>query len=64
MPDERHGNDANLVTEDLRRAADANGQDLATTLGNLRQSLDAMPVRNTAGAPAGSGSSRSDGFPA
>lgn len=44
MPDERHGNDANLVTDDLRIAAQANGQDLATTVHNLRRALDGLPA--------------------
>jgi chromosome condensin MukBEF complex kleisin-like MukF subunit len=61
MPDERHGDNANIVTEDLKRASAANGQDLSTTVGNLRRSLDtlqagkaSMGASNTSGRPAGS----------
>ncbi len=38
-PDDRHGDDANIVTEDLRRAGSANDQDLATTVSNMEDSL-------------------------
>jgi hypothetical protein len=37
--DERHGNEANIVADDVRRAGEANGQDLATTIRNLEAAL-------------------------
>ena len=40
--DQRHGNDANIVAEDVRRAAEASGQDMATTARNLETSLRQM----------------------
>lgn len=60
MPDERHGDTANIVTEDLKRASAANGQDLATTVGNLRRSLDTLKTR-TASMGAATGSGRQGG---
>jgi hypothetical protein len=39
---ERHGNEANIVAEDVRRAAEASGQDLRTTTQNLESSLRQM----------------------
>jgi hypothetical protein len=59
--DERHGDNANIVADDVRRAAAAAGQDLATTARNLETSLRqlAEPGMATSGAgrQAGSGSS-------
>lgn len=39
-PDDRHGDDANITTGDLRAAAEANGQSLDETVRNVRTSLD------------------------
>lgn len=36
-PNERHGNDANLTMDDLRRAGEANGQDVDETVGNIEK---------------------------
>ncbi len=40
--DERHGNSANLIRADLQRAADANGQTLEETAGNVIQGAQRM----------------------
>lgn len=40
--DDRHGNQANIVADDLRQAASASGQDMPTTVSNMRHSLDQM----------------------
>jgi len=37
--DDRHGNDANLITDDIRKAATASGLDMSKTIGNLEDSL-------------------------
>jgi hypothetical protein len=37
LPDDRHGNDANITMDDLRRAGEANGQDLDTTMANMER---------------------------
>ena len=42
QPNERHGNDANITTDDVRRAGEANGQDLATSAANMRSALGAL----------------------
>jgi hypothetical protein len=42
-PEERHGNDANITLTDLRRAGEANGQDLDTTMGNLERAWHESP---------------------
>ena len=39
-PEDRHGDEANITADDLRQAADANGQTLDDTVRNLRDSLD------------------------
>ena len=44
-PDDQHGSDANIVVDDLRRAGEVNDQDLATTIGNLRDSLSTVSQR-------------------
>jgi len=45
-PDDRHGNSANIVTADLQRAAEANGQTLQETAQNLVASAqDLSPDR-------------------
>jgi hypothetical protein len=36
---ERHGNQGNIVLEDVRRAANASGLDMNATVKNLQQSL-------------------------
>ncbi len=52
--EERHGNQANIIADDLRRAGEANGQDLSTTVRHLQDSLG--KVSSTSG-----GSMRSSG---
>ena len=42
QPNERHGNDANITADDVRRAGEANGQDLATSAANMRSALAAV----------------------
>jgi hypothetical protein len=42
-PDNRHGNDANITMEDLRRAGDANGQDVDETVGNIEKAWHESP---------------------
>jgi hypothetical protein len=39
QPNERHGNDANITADDVRRAGEANGQDFATSAANVRAAL-------------------------
>ncbi len=39
---ERHGNQANIVLEDVRRAAAASGLDLNATVGHLQSSLSQL----------------------
>ena len=63
--EERHGDNANIVADDVRRAAAATGQDLPTTAGNLETSLRELTVRGMAtsgaGRQPGSGSSSTPG---
>jgi hypothetical protein len=47
QPNERHGNDANITAEDVRRAGEANGQDLATTVANMRSGLGSLAGSTT-----------------
>jgi hypothetical protein len=42
QPYERHGNEANITADDVRRAGEANGQDFATSAGNMRTALDTL----------------------
>jgi hypothetical protein len=49
QPNERHGNDANITADDVRRAGEANGQDLATSAANMRSSLGSLAGDGTAG---------------
>lgn len=60
--DKRHGNEANIVAEDIRRASDAAGLDMATTVGNLRTSLDSLDTRQMGMAGSGSGEQRTRGI--
>ncbi len=53
QPNERHGNDANITADDVRRAGEANGQDLATSAANMRSALGSL-----AGGAAAAGSRR------
>lgn len=63
--DERHGKEANIVADDVRRAAEATGLDLRTTTRNLETSLRQMsePGMATSGAgrQPGTGSSAMSG---
>jgi hypothetical protein len=65
--DDRHGNDANIVAEDIRRAASANKQDVSETVRNLETSLRGELATSGAGGwIAGStqaGSSKPQGAP-
>lgn len=47
QPNERHGNDANITADDVRRAGEANGQDLAMTVRNLRSGIDRIAAGGT-----------------
>jgi hypothetical protein len=65
--DERHGNDANIVAEDIRRAASANKQDVSETVRNLETSLRGeLATAGAGGSNAGStqaGSGNPQGAP-
>ncbi len=37
QPNERHGNDANITLEDVRRAGESNGQSVEESLRNMGQ---------------------------
>ncbi len=41
-PEDRRGDDANITSDDLRKAAEANGQSLDETVRNLRTGLDEL----------------------
>jgi hypothetical protein len=56
---ERHGKDANIIAEDVTRAATASGLDLNTTIRNLQDSLRGMAGGGMAGAGAGGRASSS-----
>lgn len=70
QPNERHGNDANITADDVRRAGEANGQDRATSAANMRSSLAAMAGNSRSAGDAkqphaaGSGAKRPDAAPA
>jgi hypothetical protein len=42
-PNEKHGNEANITMDDLRRAGEANGQDVDTTIGNMERTWHESP---------------------
>lgn len=42
--DNRHDNDANIVAEDVRQAAAANDQDVATAVRNMHLALDTVDL--------------------
>ncbi len=42
VPEDRHGDDANITAADLRAAADANGQTMDETVQNLTTSLSGL----------------------
>ena len=42
-PNDRHGNDANITMDDLRKAGDANGQDVDKVMSNMEQAYHASP---------------------
>ena len=52
QPNERHGNDANITADDVRRAGEANGQDVATSAANMRSALGALAADATTGGSA------------
>ncbi len=68
-PNERHSKKANITARDVEKAALANHQDIAMTVGNIKAGLSGMsnPVRMPGGRgiPTGSrrGSSMSDTLP-
>lgn len=47
--EERHGNEANMTASDVRRAADANGQDLSTSVRNMQAALDRIAAEDRPG---------------
>ncbi len=47
QPNERHGNNANITADDVRRAGEANGQDLATSAANMRSALSDLTGKGT-----------------
>lgn len=47
-PEDRHGDEANITSDDLRKAAEVNGQTLDDTVRNLRSSLDQVEQANSA----------------
>jgi hypothetical protein len=48
-PNDRHGNDANITMDDLRKAGEANGQDVDQTMANIEQAYHASPEATDAG---------------
>jgi hypothetical protein len=42
-PNDRHGNDANITMDDLRKAGQANGQDVDQVMSNIEQAYHASP---------------------
>ena len=40
-PEDRHGDDANITMDDLRKAGDANDQDLDQVMANIEQTYHA-----------------------
>lgn len=42
VPDDRHGDPANITAADLQRAGDANGQSLAETVRNIAATQEQM----------------------
>lgn len=63
QPNERHGNDANITADDVRRAGEANGQDFATTVANLRSALGSVAGRTTDEPAAAAGNLPRSGAP-
>ena len=55
--DERHGNQGNIVLEDVRRAATASGLDMSATVKNLQTSLGRVGEAGMAGSGASAQSS-------
>ena len=48
-PDDDHGNEANITMDTLRRAGEANGQDVDQTIANIEQAYHASPDAQDAG---------------
>ncbi len=48
-PDDDHGNEANITMDDLRRAGEANGQDVDQTVANIERAYHATPEAQDAG---------------
>ena len=59
-PDDDHGNDANITMDDLRKAGEANGQDVDQTVANIEKAYHSSPTRR---ARARATSTRSDPRP-
>lgn len=59
-PNERHGNDANIILDDVRRAGETNGQSLEESLRNMGQT-SRQALSNEAGRSGGSQARPSDG---
>lgn len=43
MPNDKHGNEANITMDDLRKAGEANGMDVDTTMANLERAWHESP---------------------
>lgn len=48
-PNERHGDDANITMEDLRKAGEANGLDVDTVMSNMEQAYHQSPEAQQSG---------------
>ncbi len=53
MPDDKHGNDANITLSDLRRAGEANDQSMSDTVGHIQQAAADMGVTGVGGMSSG-----------
>ncbi len=53
MPEDKHGNDANITASDLRRAGDANGQSMSDTIGHIQQAAADMGTTGGGGVNSG-----------
>lgn len=60
MPDETHGDPANLTAEDIRRAGDANGQSLVTTARHILDAAERLETTTDTGTM--SGAAADDGW--
>jgi hypothetical protein len=49
QPDDDHGNEANITMDDLRRAGEANGQDVDQTVANIEKAYHSSADAQGAG---------------